>query len=65
MNHQNQLKYIFDECEECGKELNDMEKEYCKKMTEKKQIITILYVCMSRKRIWGEMADSFERLALY
>lgn len=35
MNHQNISKLIFEECEECGKELNEMEKEYCKKMTEK------------------------------
>jgi len=35
MNGQDKPEHIFDECEECGKELDDMEKEYCKKMIEK------------------------------
>lgn len=41
MNYQNKSELVFNECEECGKELNEMEKEYCtKKMTEK-----ISYYC--------------------
>jgi len=35
MNDEDKPRFIFEECEECGKELNEMEKEYCKKMTEK------------------------------
>ncbi len=34
MNNPNKPNYIFDDCEECGKKLNEMEKDYCKKMTD-------------------------------
>ena len=50
MNYQNKPEYIFDECEECGEELNDMEKEYCKKMGEKTNYYhSICAVCLEKE----------------
>ena len=50
MGYQNKLKYIFDECKECGKELNEMEKEYCRKMATKTNCyLSICSACLDKE----------------
>jgi predicted amidophosphoribosyltransferase len=45
----NQPSFAFTDCEDCGKELNDMEKQYCQKMQSKtNQIIALCSLCLDK-----------------
>jgi len=45
----NQSDFIFSECDDCGKELNDLEKEFCQKMHKKtNQIIALCSLCLDK-----------------
>ena len=45
----NQANFIFEDCEECGKELNDVEKQHCKSMQLKtNQIHALCSNCLSK-----------------
>jgi len=44
-----QPSFLFTDCEDCGKELNDMEKEYCQKMQLKtNQIVALCSLCLDK-----------------
>ena len=45
----NQSNFIFTECEDCGKELNDMERYYCREMQSKtNQIVALCSLCLDK-----------------
>jgi len=45
----NQPNFIFTDCDECGKELNDMEKNYCQKMQlETNQLHALCSSCLDK-----------------
>lgn len=45
----NQSNFIFDTCEDCGKELNDMEKQYCQqKQSETNLIVALCSSCLDK-----------------
>lgn len=41
---------IFDECQDCGKELNEMEVEYCEnKYSNTRQIVALCSTCLDKE----------------
>lgn len=45
----NQSDFIFTDCEDCGKDLNVMEKEFCLKMRLKtNQIVALCSSCLDK-----------------
>ncbi len=45
----NQPNFIFTDCDDCGKELNDMEKQYCRDMQLKtNQLIVLCSPCLDK-----------------
>ena len=45
----NQPNFIFTDCDDCGKELNDMEKKYCRDMQLKtNQLIALCSLCLDK-----------------
>lgn len=41
--------FIYDDCQECGKALNDMEKDYCQRMQVKtNQIVALCSTCLDK-----------------
>jgi predicted amidophosphoribosyltransferase len=48
-NNMNQPSFLFTDCEDCGKELNDMEKQYCREMQSKtNQIVALCSSCLDK-----------------
>jgi len=47
---ENPTNFVFSDCEECGKELNDMEKKFCHdKCAETNQLHAICSSCLDRE----------------
>jgi predicted amidophosphoribosyltransferase len=45
----NQPTFLFTDCGDCGKDLNDMEKQYCREMQLKtNQIIALCSLCLDK-----------------
>ena len=45
----NQPQFIFTDCEDCGKELNDMEKRHCQETQLKtNQIVVLCSSCLDK-----------------
>ncbi len=45
----NKPNFIFTDCDDCGKELNDMEKKYCRDMQLKTdQIVVLCSSCLDK-----------------
>ena len=45
----NKPNFIFTDCEDCGKEFNDMEKQYCREMQLKtNQIVALCSSCLDK-----------------